>query len=228
MGKTNINLPITLSAIDERTQITALEKILRDNDNVEFAILLSEQTEGRHRYPYHRWIERTVDVLGNRCAIHVCGRLARKAVDMGAYRDLLWRVGRIQLNGVVTADEVRHAIIRYEKPVITQHMPGNESLVELNEPLHRLLVDGSAGKGVKPEAWCAPTTTKEVGFAGGLSAGNLGTELPKILDVMNAGAWIDMESSLRDADDWFDVNRALMVIAVARAHLPCGIPAERW
>jgi hypothetical protein len=37
---------------------------------------------------------------------------------------------------------------------------------------------------------------------------SLPEELPKILKIARPGAWIDMESGLRDDDDNFDVTKA--------------------
>jgi phosphoribosylanthranilate isomerase len=81
---------------------------------------------------------------------------------------------------------------------------------------HGILVDASGGRGISPVEWVRPPTDKRVGFAGGLGPDNLEQELPRILDVSRFGDWIDMETGLRDDDDWFDVERARAVLEIVQ------------
>jgi phosphoribosylanthranilate isomerase len=79
---------------------------------------------------------------------------------------------------------------------------------------HALLVDQSGGRGIKPEQWVRPNTSKPVGFAGGLGPNNLDAEMRKM--PLRPRSWVDMESGLRNEQDWFDVTKAEACIKIWR------------
>jgi phosphoribosylanthranilate isomerase len=210
---------ITLSGIDEKTDVGLLLNNLDvyTRDNLELAILLSANPEGRNRYPSIDWIRSFVNKSHHKCgiAVHLCGSTARKNALEGKYFDILddqWHVQRIQVNGKVSIEELEQFTEKFNQTIITQHVPYNESLASTTITPHSLLVDASGGKGISPTEWVAPVTSKFVGFAGGLGPHNLKTELRKIAMVSKPCAWVDMESSLRDENDWFDIHKALKCI----------------
>ncbi len=217
---------ITLSGIDERTNLQRLiDLIPRDQlYKVEFAILLSANPEGRHRYPTLDYIEDYVDNITKlnenvNFAIHLCGGTARSNALKGKYNYLLndpEEIKRIQVNGKVSLEELEQFTQKFYQQIITQHVPYNLGLNIVNEEIgngnHALLVDASGGNGISPKEWIAPETNKFVGFAGGLGANNLEQELVRIKQVSKPGVWVDMESSLRDENDWFDIDKALKCI----------------
>lgn len=208
---------ITLTGIDERTDLDAVSRMAADG--VEFAALLSENPQGRHRYPSTAWMAAAIQKLGRRCAVHVCGRAARERFLCGDYDGMLDLVGRIQINGKVERHELVWAMSRYpDQEIVTQHTEANDGLRfpgDIGEK-HSLLVDGSGGRGILPAQWVRPETTKSVGFAGGLGPVNLPAELPKIAAIAFGDWWVDMESSLRDEGDWFDIRLAWLAILAVR------------
>ena len=122
---------------------------------------------------------------------------------------------RIQVNGLVQKEEIEAICSLYpDKTIITQHTRANEALLEVSTPNHAILIDGSGGRGISPTSWVRPTTTKSVGFAGGLGAENLIHELPKIESVAITPWWVDMEQKLRNDDDRFSISKALRAISV--------------
>jgi hypothetical protein len=213
---------ITLSGIDEKTRLYRLvDKIPKEQRHkVEFAILLSANPEGRNRYPSLAWIEDTLNLHEDiNFAVHLCGSTARKNALEGKYYfldDNGEDVKRIQVNGKVSLEELEQFTKMFYQQIITQHVPYNAGLNVVNEEIgngnHALLVDASGGKGISPTEWIAPETNKFVGFAGGLGPHNLETELLRIKQVSKPGVWVDMESSLRDENDWFDIDKALKCI----------------
>lgn len=144
--------------------------------------------------------------LSGRVAIHVCGGAARRELLEGGLSDLVRHAPRVQVNGGLTVEEAEQAA-GLVGTLITQHHALNAKLLQVKASNHSLLVDGSAGRGLSPEAWTAPATSKPVGFAGGLGKDNLVMEYPRIAEVAMAGAWTDMEGKLR-VDDWFSVYQA--------------------
>ena len=204
---------VTLTGVDERCSKRDLTELLVRN--VEVGILLSANPEGRHRYPSLEWIGDAVSFLGDRCAIHFCGRAAREGLLDSQYDWLVDRVGRIQINGSLADSDLDWALAHWpEKTIITQWAFTPEEYRDIHETSdnHAILIDGSGGRGIVPKAWPEIRhPVKDIGFAGGLSPENIKQELTKILAIAQGGAWIDMESSLR-VDDWFSMERAREVV----------------
>jgi hypothetical protein len=210
---------ITLTGIDELTDILAVKAICDERPDVEFAALLTETPEGRNRYPSSSFICFAATLLDMQLAVHVCGSKARAALLAGNYDRILHRTSRIQVNGRVTRNELFSILHHFpSQRIITQHNEANEDLADdsINYGYlgsnHEILVDGSGGQGIVPDEWVRPNTSKYVGFAGGLSFMNLHEQIPRIAKVAQAGWWIDMESSLRNKDDRFDLDFARLAI----------------
>lgn len=194
---------VTLTGADERTDLKALARL-----DAEIALLYTKDLDGRHRYPSWDWILEASRVLPS-CALHVCGRTARNALRLSQLDVSCF--DRIQLNGWPSALEVDQICeLHPEHTIITQHSPSSSHLLlGVRSGNHAVLVDSSAGKGITPARWDRPSTTKAVGFAGGLGPDNLQDELLNRLGpLLVPGAWVDMESKLRDEDDWFDLAQA--------------------
>lgn len=208
---------ITLTGADERTSIESL--VMLADMGAEIGLLFSLSPEGRNRFPSLSWILEVADTLKDRVALHVCGSGARKLLFSGHLCEVTGWVGRVQVNGRVSVGELECLLGALPgKTIITQHNAGNESLLGVVGE-HVVLVDGSGGRGLLPEEWCAPSTEKAVGFAGGLGPQTLWEELPKILLVAREGWWVDMEGKLRDADDWFDMGLATLAVQIWRTRL---------
>lgn len=211
---------ITLTGIDEFTDIIAIQAICEERPySVEFAALLTETPEGRTRYPSSDFICFAATLLEGLMAVHICGSKARAALFAGEYDSFLRKVHRIQINGRVTRNELFSILHRFPgQRIITQHTEANEDIADdrVNYGYlgihHEILVDGSGGRGIVPTEWMAPRTGKRVGYAGGLSFMNLHEELPKIQKIAQAGCWIDMESSLRNKEDRFDLDFCRLAI----------------
>jgi hypothetical protein len=199
----NLKPFITLTGADERTDLKALARL-----NAEIGLLYTANPEGRHRYPSWDWIMEAGLILPS-CALHVCGRHARNELRLGQLDVSCF--DRIQLNGWPSARDVDRICEMYpEHTIITQHSPHcSHLLLGVQSKNHVVLVDASGGKGITPPNWTRPSTSKNVGFAGGLGPDNLQNELLNRLGpYLVPGSWIDMESKLRDGDDWFDLAQA--------------------
>jgi hypothetical protein len=211
-----MTLGITLTGADERTELGRL--LMLADAGAEIGLLYTFDPEGRHRYPSASWLRDVVYLLGERCAVHLCGGRARDELFKGHLSRWLFKAGRIQVNGVLSsrmAEDVCEMFPR--QTIITQHTGSNVGLLAVEEPNHAVLVDGSGGRGVLPPSWKRPDTSKRVGFAGGLGPDNLTKKLPAIASVGGESWWVDMENKLRDADDWFDVEKATAAMTAWKA-----------
>jgi hypothetical protein len=199
---------ITLTGLDERVKITDLN--YPNGAHTEYGILLSANTKNRNRYPSISWIYDFVNSSqGGNFAIHLCGQEAISNALKGDYRGILHQVERIQVNGKVSKEQLEQFChIFKSKIIITQHVPYNYELLDLPLSNHALLVDASGGKGILPKGWVDPKTTKPYGFAGGLNSDNLEEQLEKIVPLSNKRTWIDLESGLRNKEDYFSILEA--------------------
>jgi len=102
--------------------------------------------------------------------------------------------------------------------LITQHNPANADVWRAMQAeefrhgsmihAHQVLHDASGGRGRAPEKWDRPIAGILNGYAGGISPDTVLETINKLDSVVGEGlAWIDMEASLRDADDRFDLDR---------------------
>jgi len=212
MPSTNIRLTVT--GADANTPLRRIQQLAR-LPLVEIGLLLSGTPEGRNRYPCVSWLNEAASAADGSAALHVCGSVARRWLQDGGIERLTSNVARIQVNGKVgmegiSVPDIERLCARYPGHVIiTQHCSGNEALLQVTATNHALLVDASGGRGIGPAVWERPDTLKAVGFAGGLGPDNLVEQLP-LIAAAAAGrpGWVDMEGKIRDADDWFDADRA--------------------
>jgi hypothetical protein len=249
----------TLTGVDEGVDLDALADITFRFPNVEWGFLYSPRRAGQDtRYPDPFWIEHAVSTLSKktasiRMALHVCGQgVDDLAGDTGQAARLADRFAntpgiraRVQLNLNARQNPERaHAVINLVRRMraasdmltITQHNADNAGLSAslMFLPGHAILIDGSGGRGERPETWPAANALLasvagirpnllQIGYAGGLGPETIRHELPRIAEAAIIGMasglpyWIDMESSLRDSEDRFDLTRAETVLATVAA-----------
>lgn len=204
---------ITLTGVDERTDLQELVALSRRYDSqVEFALLVGNSRGGtKHRYPSLPFLEKFVR-LNIRKALHLCGEYAQ-AVNTRSVGPVRWLyqhlrdVDRIQVNAREPDTGAIEAMLGgYGVQTIAQCrgtvFPRGYSHLEW-------LFDRSGGRGVLPSAW-PPHPGRLVGYAGGIGSGNVSDVISQI--DASGGYWLDMETSLRDADDWFDLDRCAAVL----------------
>ena len=212
-----MTIGITLTGADERTPIPELQRLVKEYPSLEIGMLYTAKPEGRNRYPSWDWLVDTSAALAGRCALHVCGRIARIELIQGQLCGVTQYASRIQINGLLDNGELHEACETFRRHVvITQDKADNRYLrLTRNVNNHALLVDGSGGRGIAPSEWVRPNTWKDIGFAGGMGPDNLAEELPKIAAVATGNWWIDMENNLR-TDDWFDLDKARKCLEIQK------------
>ncbi len=222
-----IQMKITLTGIDSRTDITNLPDVGGEY-SLEYAILISRTKEGKEpRYPSYIKAAQMLNQLQDTqiMAAHLCGAPAREILAGQVPQELDWlRAGlveRIQVNanerdtlkGWETAAKIIQAhgiipIFQWRRDTWPTFMDGKGVDV---------LLDRSGGRGIIEQNWPVRGSYKgNIGYAGGLGPDNLPLKL--IVDAgkmpdnqSDLNIWIDMESSLR-TNDWFDTKKALQVL----------------
>lgn len=220
---------VTLTGADDRTSLEDIRTIARQAGVppffVEVAVLLSKARQGSPRYPsvdHAHAIVRESYYAGLRCSVHVCGEWARALVAdevPSELRPLFRSTDRIQINGVFDrfdTDPILNLLSDFPVEVIFQSRTEDRFPPALH---HRIvwLYDRSAGKGERPSLW--PSSEGRCGFAGGISPSNVEEVLHEIGERPHP-FWIDMESSLRDEEDRFSIEKCVSVLRTAKETCP--------
>ncbi|MBD2745709.1 hypothetical protein IC232_03270 [Microvirga sp. BT688] len=226
----------TLTGVDQNTSSTRLRDLADKFPEAEFGILFSPERSGRQkRFPTFAEIQSMLDAGPMQWAIHLCGRAVPEFIRAAVSQNSEERdcesfrlathpgVSRIQLNfafrrAKFSLTELDAAIRSLSIPVITQEHRANEGVsLGIKAPNHQVLFDTSGGRGIETSDWFPPIEGKTCGFAGGLGPDTIGRVLPSIQQVC-AGQqfWIDMESRIRDRDDWFDLDACENVLSTSQ------------
>lgn len=217
---------VTITGIDERTDLHELCWLSDEYPFVEFGVLLSKNREGKEpRYPSRKWIDDAVrgyiddDV---QLAGHLCGSFARDHLIWAINRnDQFRRFGRIQLNGLraygSTVKEIDQLSEETNKTFILQVSHWNSFSGTAPQHGVEFLIDNSGGRGKPLEYFTEPPTGIRGGYSGGISPSNIQSILEILADPKtDTPFWIDMESGVR-TDDWFDINKAGECLKIASA-----------
>lgn len=195
---------VTVTGVDVMTNLEKLPT------GVEYAVLYSESSENKKRHPSRQevvYLLRDLKALGHRCAVHICGGAAKKSLIRGQLGDVISSVSRIQVNGLLDPRTLQDLCSLYRQhTIIAQYFEQNDPLLSVAARNIEFLVDSSGGRGWLPRSWVRPVTNSRVGFAGGLTPSNVRNELTRIAAVARGSFWVDVESGVRDDDDWMDVG----------------------
>lgn len=203
---------VTITGADDCIDPGKLLGLSREFPFVEWGILYSVKRQGTLRYPTERWINLLTSIPDLKLALHLCGEAAR-ATLAGEDTWLVERpwFARVQVNGYTAPATSLVALAKT--------LPSFEFILQvrreedLQEAAHdaaqmpraSLLYDPSGGTGKECFRWpVAPFGTK-LGYAGGIKPANVLDVLGNIGPV-DEGAWIDMESGVRDSEDRFDLG----------------------
>ena len=213
-------MKITITGIDHGVTPDELEQLARCEPTieVEFAALLGSHNGSKPRYPPWSLIEAFAafaKTAGLSSALHLCGKWAREAVSGNYNRELTVlarKFGRIQVNGQRDLEAIAAFGVRIRRPVIAQVASFEGTLGGL-EYLH----DASGGRGIRDFAgWPQAPQGILCGYAGGIGPENIDLAV-RTADGLD-GAWIDMETRVRRADDVLDKHKVEQVIrGAARA-----------
>jgi phosphoribosylanthranilate isomerase len=230
---------VTLTGIDEKTEVSKICSIARDFPFVEWGILLSVSKTGLDpRYPSLRKM-REVSDAGLPLAVHLCGSLARAAAwgDNAAIItaiSLVPNAKRVQVNlgkqidhyptlyrdAQMAGQTLRTQIIVQSYSFTSRTVKKAVEAVRFHKTLEEresqgavFLHDASGGRGIVGP-FEKPINRDFVGFAGGIAPENVAQKLDEIeaLDFPNP-VWIDMESGVR-TDDILDIGKVRRVLEI--------------
>ncbi len=218
----------TLTGVDEHTDLDTLIALSRQFPFVEWGVLYSPNRAGQGgRYPAvpaALEILRVLQEANVATAVHLCGAGVPGAIDGSDANALALAAlaGRVQLNFNQTRqpldlEALDDFIDRWGKPTITQFNQANAQvhlgLSVAASLFHQVLFDASGGRGSKPDEWPTPLPGIPCGFAGGLGPANVRSELERIHAAAQGHRfWIDMETSLRNPQDAFDLGLCEQVL----------------
>ena len=230
---------ITFTGLDETCQLTDILELWRREPRLEFGVLFSDTRAGEGRYPSHRWIEWMAEELsrfGLTLALHVCGGARKRFLTDASLTgfNALQYFDRVQLNGAFSDEEanaLQHILTHMNgqgPALITQHDATPDLAARVKSDQHHLLFDASGGNGITREVWPTPILGKACGFAGGLGPMTLAAELPRIAHAAGeVPFWIDMENSLRVAQDLFSFDAAHRTLDILSKLSPLRTSSSR-
>ena len=221
---------ITFTGIDGKTDLGALWELQQQYPIAEFGVLVAKNwRENGNRYfnpSYLYALERRSGPGGLNLSAHFCGSIARAAVrgDFEPFRD--WArsfpfiFNRCQLN-IATSKENPDSFELCEDAFLFNEIILQQRSVEdcdlylksnTNEHV-TMLLDASGGEGI--DTSLVACAGKKIGYAGGINVDNVAEKLTFLMENEMVGDfWIDMESGVRDADDWLDLNKVEQVLKV--------------
>jgi hypothetical protein len=226
---------VTITGADDATPHGALAALSAEFPWVEWGVLLSARAwravAGTPQFPSQAWIARIRELADVRLSFHLCGPWAWD-VTRGAFPSAIAHLAvagsRVQLNvGAIRRRRDAHAIARClprGPEYIVQVGAGDGSAMAMARDLQKcgvdvsVLFDASGGRGLRPDAWPAPSDEVRCGFAGGLGPGTLEQDLARLSDVAgDRTIWIDMQAGARADDratlDLTKVRRCLEIAA---------------
>ena len=205
---------VSFAGIDRNTYREELCRIQDEFPIVEFGVLMSRNWfENGNRYMSPSDIERFKGL--NLCA-HLCGKLARDFMNGdvglldGTYPYWKTMFNRIQVN-VAPYGSSEGIDWSGEQEVYVQCKPNQYDNYENSRGVG-MLIDNSGGRGIDEE-WTVYPTKEKIGYAGGLNPSNVVAKTSSLMDNDSVGEfWIDMESGVRDEDDWFSIEKVRAVL----------------
>lgn len=233
MEKPKILRKVTLTGIDEKTNLDKLEQLTHKYPFVEWGVLLSHDRMGKDpRYPSIEWIK-TLQPYVFPLSGHLCGRWVRDFIDDGTafmdyadiYPVLLDLFQRVQLNisHLLTKLDARKLKQSISKPSVAHWrfivQVGDSGVPSWFDDMDvDYLHDCSGGRGVTAD-FLPAANGGNIGYAGGLKPENLEAELARIAAVAQGHlVWIDAESGVR-TDQVFDLKKAEDFLAIASEYV---------
>lgn len=206
---------ITFTGADHHTCIDGMIALSKRYP-IEWGILFSAAQQGKGRYPKLDWVAQLLRPAGLKdlqLSAHICGAHSRDILKTGACA-----VDTLLASGVFNRAQINSADKTID-PLAIQAWGKKHGVLPILQargafPAARevqWLLDESGGRGLVKDVWPEPLPDGVLhGYAGGLSPENVVKAVDRIGERA-ATYWIDMESSLRTADDVFDLARCRAV-----------------
>lgn len=212
---------ITLTGVDDSVDPARLADISMAYPNVEWGILFSPKLQGVGRYPSLAYVRRLLafnELAGMSLSAHLCGAHSKQLIGDGSLPPSIDRLierehfDRVQINtidpmaspprlGNWARQRGMRAIMQCRNSTV---FPGDDSV--------DWLFDQSGGRGIEAQEFPFQAVPGRLsGYAGGIGPDNV---MGIVSAIQMGGAdtyWIDMETSLRDGKDHFDLTKCWAV-----------------
>lgn len=223
---------ITITGIDELTDINALQELQEKFQWAEFGILFSKHWyENGQRYPNPDHLLPSLADRGLNLSAHICGSMAREIVTTDIWQPFIeltdyWNTlfDRIQLNvapmwfpGIQSSplslpNCCKELIIQQRSTMeidVYKAMDNKRNYVSI-------LFDQSGGRGIglnMSDMNLNPFI--KAGYAGGINADNVADVLNHLFKKANHPFWIDVESGVRTRD-YLDLEKVYKLLTNAK------------
>lgn len=228
---------ISFIGVDERTDIDKMFYLQKQSKlPLEFGVLYSPSKNGKaNRYPTHEWSKNFARINQHvhiKKSLHLCGQSVKNFLDdPESMRSLWFFYDRIQLNFSMSEyknypleQKLVEAMFITLRPLILQHNNSKDKFLRefmQNQSKHchllHVLFDASGGRGQVIENVQQAFENIYCGYAGGIGPETVKNIVEKVEEV-NVGTnnqyYIDMESKIRDDNDWFSLDKCASVIEV--------------
>lgn len=216
---------VTLTGIDNKTDIESLCALQEEYPFVEYGLLISSSLSNKNtnpRYP-HLSILKRLKRKGLHLSCHVCGTAAKAIVTDNDWSQLEKLIGaekdifqRIQLN----IGPFRRFSREIDFPQPWSYLLQLKKYPACYEfyrekPNVYGFQDNSGGTGTYTKDWMN-LDEQYFGYAGGICAENVKETVQQIEQVCSGDFWIDMESSLRTDGDRFDISKCRQVLEICK------------
>ena len=221
---------ITFTGIDDRTDIGRIQEIQDKYPYVEWGVLMSYHWyKNGHRFMSPKYLDKLWH-KGLRLSAHLCGQMAVDVLDAETdtmhatigYRFDLFK--RCQLNVVASRHFRQLRTMRVfdrqlDEVILQMQTPStlDSFLKYVEEPTRHVsyLIDGSGGRGIDCPIKVFDKPDIHVGYAGGIGPDNVREKLKMLFEYPSCGEfWIDMESRVRDEEDWLDLDKVEQVLVI--------------
>ena len=219
---------VTITGIDERTDLKRLQELQNRFPFAEFGVLMSEDWQfNGNRFPNPKPLFAQLADMNLNLSLHLCGQLAIKAVK-GYFYDAeriadgnlgIFRRCQLNLKAGGLFDEIRQLQPKDSIQEIIVQMHSPELFVEFLKGHHpqgvSYLLDASGGTGTDTPIDIVTSPDIHVGYAGGISPENVAAKLRILLEhPTDDVCWIDMETRVRTEDEWLDLDKVEQVLQI--------------
>ncbi len=232
---------ISFIGVDERTDYDKMLRLQELTDiPLEFGVLYSPSKNGKaNRYPSEGFVEKFGTKYANEnLSLHLCGTSVDDFFNNPKDKRLYENYKRIQLNFSINTyktwdvttktndyfdltHKLAFAVFTANRPLIVQYNKSKKEFVDgyianswhVVDNLH-VLFDASGGFGKTLTTASKAINGVYCGYAGGINPNTVQDIVKSIVKVNGAETpfYIDMESGVRDEDDWFSLDACEEII----------------
>lgn len=223
---------ITITGVDQHTEIDDLQELQEKFPWVEFGILFSKHWDKNgQRYPNPAYLLPDLAERGLHLSAHICGSMAREIVNTNIWQPFhelieYWNFlfDRIQLNVAPMSfpgiQSTPLSLPRFCKEIIIQQRSTMEidvyKAMDNKRNYVSILLDLSGGRGQFLDlSDINQNPYIKVGYAGGINADNVATVLNHLFKKANHPFWIDVESGVRTRD-YLDLDKVYKLLTNAK------------